>query len=813
MKISVNRFIPYITAIITFIFIAVIYFSPVLEGKKIFQNDIKHFTGMAKEVNDFREENNAEPYWTNAAFSGMPTYNLSALYPNNYIKKIDKILRFLPRPADYLFLYFLNFFILLLVLKVDVKLAILGALAFGFSTYYIIILGVGHNAKAHAIAYMPLVLAGILMVLQHKYLWGFVLTAIAMALEINASHPQMTYYLLFSVLILGLVYIVEAIKDKQLPSFLISIGVLVVAVVLAVGINATSLLATQEYASHSTRGQSELTIDSDGTEKEATNGLSREYITTYSYGVPETFNLFIPRFMGGGNYENIGIDSNIYQFLKDKTAPKQAKQFVEFAPMYWGKQPIVEAPAYIGAIMIFLFVLGIFLVKGKLKKWLVAVVVFSILLSWGKNLNFLTNFFIDYVPLYNKFRAVSSIQVIAELVVPILGVLALHEFLSTKTAPEFKLNALKKTIYITGGLALVFVLFGSNLFAFESFRDGNYAEMMNGGLLEAIIADRKAIFFEDSLRTLILVVIVAGTLWLFLKEKLKKNVATLIVAGLILFDLVNVDRRYVNKDDFLSAKKIDKPFVASEIDKEILKDKSYYRVANYIGDLMNDGGTSYFHKSVGGYHAAKLGRYQDLYDYQISKNNMEVLNMLNTKYVMFMDGNQQETVQQNPDANGNAWFVNDIKIVDDANKEIAALDSLKTKTEAVIDGRSIISEDFTNYYPIDSVATIELTSYKTNALEYKTYSKDYQFAVFSEIYYENGWNAYIDGELYPHYRVNYVLRGMEIPKGSHVVNFKFEPTVIQKGNTISLISYALLLIIPVGWFFIEKKKKQDESSF
>ncbi len=806
MKISIGRIAPYVIALITFIFIAVIYFSPVLEGKKIFQNDIKHFTGMAKEVNDFRKENDAEPYWTNAAFGGMPTYNLSALYPNNYIKKVDKIFRFLPRPADYLFLYFLSFFVLLLVLKVDVKLAALGALAFGFSTYYIIILGVGHNAKAHAIAYMPLVLAGILMVLQHKYLWGFILTAFAMALEINASHPQMTYYLLFTVLILGLVFLVEALKDKQLPSFLKSIAVLVVAVILAVGINATSLLATKEYASYSTRGKSELTIGPDGSVKKPSNGLSKEYITTYSYGIPETFNLFIPRFMGGGNSENIGLDSNIYQFLKDKTAPRQAKQFVEFAPMYWGKQPIVEAPAYIGAIMMFLFVLGIFIVKGKLKKWLVAAFVFSILLSWGKNLDFLTNFFIDYVPLYNKFRAVSSIQVIAEMVVPLLGILALQAFFSNKITKEIKLNTLKKSVLITGGLALIFTLFGRSLFAFEGFRDGNYAEMMNGGLLEAIIADRKAIFFKDSLRTLILIVISAGILWLSLKEKINKNIAIISLAVLILFDLVAVDRRYVNEEDFLIARKIDKPFVASEIDKEILKDKSYYRVANYIGDPMNDGGTSYFHKSIGGYHAAKLGRYQELYEFQISRNNIEVLNMMNTKYFMFTDGSQRETVQINPDANGNAWFVNQIKIVSDANKEIVALDSLKTKTEAVID-RRLVTKDFVTNYPKDSVASIELTSYKANELEYKTYSEEPQFAVFSEIYYKNGWNAYIDGELKTHYRVNYVLRGLEIPKGNHVINFKFEPTVIKKGNTIVIISYLLLILISFGWFFVNKTKK------
>lgn len=804
MNSSNKKAVPYLIAIAIFILVSVAYFSPILEGKKIFQSDIMHFTGMAKAINDFRAENDAEPYWTNAAFGGMPTYNLSVLYPNDYIKKLDGVLRFLPRPADYLFLYFLGFFILLTVLKVEYKLAILGALAFGFSTYLIIILGVGHNSKAHAIAYMPLVLAGILLVLQRNYLWGFLLTAVAMSLEIKASHPQMTYYLFFAVLILGVFYLIEAFKEKQLPAFFKSIAILVVAVVLAIGTNATSLLATKEYVSHSTRGKSELTINIDGSPKEASGGLSKEYITDYSYGIPETFNLFIPRFMGGGNYENVGMDSNIYNFLKDKTEPRQAKEFAEYAPMYWGKQPIVEAPAYIGAVLVFLFFLGIFLVKGKLKNWLLGVVVFSILLSWGKNLNFLTDFFIDYVPMYNKFRAVSSIQVIAELAIPLLGILALNEFFNKSVTAEIKLKALKNSFFITGGIALIFTLFGTSLFAFDGLRDASYDKMLPG-FLENIIADRKAIFFSDSLRTLIFVAISASVLWLFVKEKLNQNYAVFILGAVILFDLVSVDKRYVNNADFQNGREIDKPFVASEIDREILKDKSHYRVANFIVDPMNDGSTSYFHNSIGGYHAAKMERYQELFDFQIAKNNIEVLNMLNTKYFVFEDGSQRETVQQNPSPNGNAWLVNSVKIVKNANEEIVALDSLKTKTEAVIDKR-FVSEGFKTNYPKDSTATIQLTFYALNNLVYDFKANTNQFAVFSEIYYKDGWNAYIDGTLTPHYRVNYVLRGMEIPKGNHKIEFKFEPTVVKKGSTISLISYGLLLIIFAGWFFVEKRK-------
>ena len=802
MKNNFKKFTPYFIALLTFVLISVAYFSPVLEGKKIFQNDIKHFIGMAKEVNDFRAENNAEPYWTNAAFSGMPTYNLSTKYSNNFVKILDDALRFLPRPADYLFLYLLSFFILLTVLKVEWKLAILGALAFGFSTYYIIILGVGHNAKAHAIAYMPMVLAGVLLALQRNFLWGFVLTAIAMALEVNAGHPQMTYYLLFTVLILGIVYIIDALKEKQLPAFFKSIAVLIVAVILAVGVNAPSLLATKEYVNYSTRGKSELTIKPDGTEKELVKGLSKDYITEYSYGISETFNLFIPRFMGGGNYENVGLDSNIYQFLKDKTDPRQAKEFAQYAPLYWGKQPIVEAPAYIGAILIFLFVIALFLVKGKLKNWLVGAVIFSILLSWGKNFEIVTNLFIDYVPMYNKFRAVSSIQVIAELAIPLLAILGLKEWFSKKISSEVKFDALKKSIYIVGGLALIFTLFGTSLFTFEGLRDESYDNLLTG-LLDAIIADRKAVFFSDSLRTLIFVVLSGGVLWLVLKEKIKQNVAIIALAVLILVDLISVDKRYVNNEDFLNAREIDKPFVASEIDKEILKDTSHYRVANFAVDPMNDGSTSYFHNSIGGYHAAKLGRYQELFDFQISKNNIEVLNMLNTKYFIFEDGNQRLTAQQNQSNNGNAWFVNSIKIAKNANEEITSLDS---KNEAVIDAK-LISDNFVTEYANDSTATIELIKYKDNELTYEVNSSSNRFTVFSEIYYKDGWNAYIDGNLTPHLRVNYVLRGMEIPKGKHTVEFKFEPTIIKKGNTIALLSYAFLLILPIEWLFIEKKNK------
>ena len=404
MNFSLKQFGTHLLVIFGFALVAVLYFNPVLKGQKIYQSDIVQYTGMAKQQIDFRDVYDAESYWTNSAYGGMPTYQLGAKYPHNYIKKLDLALRFLPRPADYLFLYLLGFYILLLILKVDYKIAVFGALAFGFSTYLIIILGVGHNSKAHAIAYMPLVLSGIILTYQKRYLLGFIITAVASGLELVTNHPQMTYYLGFLILILAISYFVQAYKSNELKAFSKASAVLVVAAILAFGMNATNLLATSEYTKESTRGQSELTINADGSVKEQTTGLDKAYITQFSYGFLESFNLFIPRFMGGGNGENLGKDSETYKAFRALGAtPLQALQESEQAPMYWGDQPIVEAPAYVGAVLIFLFVFALFLYNGRFKWWLIAGVLTSLLLSYGKNLSFLTNFFIDYIPLYNKF--------------------------------------------------------------------------------------------------------------------------------------------------------------------------------------------------------------------------------------------------------------------------------------------------------------------------------------------------------------------------------------------------------------------------
>ena len=797
-------FSTHLVSLLVFIIAALLYFHPVLKGEKLSQSDITQHIGMAKEVNDYRLATGLEPYWAESAFSGMPTYQIGTYFPHDYLSYLDRLIRFLPRPADYLFLYFLGFYIMLLAFKVDWKLAIMGSLAFGFSTYLMIIFGAGHNAKAHAIAYMPLVLAGVIYVFKKKYLTGFTLTAVATALEIKANHPQMTYYLLYAIFILAIIELIEAIKKKQITQFASQSLIIITAMLLAVGVNSTRLMATKEYSDFSTRGNTELTINSDGTPKEVSSGLSKDYITQFSYGISETFNLLVPRYMGGGTVERLDKNSNTYKHVSSIASPKQAEGFTKQVYTYWGDQLIVEAPAYVGAVIIFLFFLGLFLVKGKLKYWLVASTVFSIVMSWGRNFEFLTNFFIDYVPLYNKFRAVSSFQVIAELCIPLLGILAVKEFIFTEISKKEKLEAIKKAFYVTSGLILIGLFYAISFSTFEGLRDANYSQYE--GLLDAVISDRKSLLYNDSFRSLVLISVSFSILWLFLKQQINKIKVIIVFTLLILFDLVQVNLRYVNEDDFKQARKIDKPFTASNADLQILKDKTHYRVANFSGDPFQDGRTSYFHKSIGGYHAAKMGRYQDLIEFQLGKQNMQIFNMLNVKYFIIPDDNGKEEAQQNPNANGNAWFVNEIKYVQTANEEIKALDSLNTKKIAILKDLNSYGFEDSKKYNTDSLATIKLTKYSLNALSYESFSNQNEFAVFSEIYYKDGWNAYIDGELKPHLNVNYVLRGLEIPAGNHHIEFKFEPKVIQTGSTISLMSYVLLFLIPLGWFLYNKKK-------
>lgn len=817
---NIKAFYPHLLVVVGFILVSLFYFYPVLKGEKIFQSDIVQYTGMAKEQIDFRKETGEEPYWANSAFGGMPTYQLGAKYPNDVIGMLDDALRFLPRPADYLFLYFLGFYVLLMVLKVDPLKAFFGALAFGLSTYLIIILGVGHNAKAHAIAYMPMVVAGVLLVFQRKYIAGGLLTMVAAALEINANHFQMTYYLLLLLAIIGVYYVVIAIKNKEFKELGKVIGVFVIAGILAIGANATNLMATSEYAKFSTRSNSELTFNPDGSPKTDSNAMSYEYITEYSYGIAESLNLIAPGLFGGSNNENLGIESETYQnFVAQGYPADQVQGFVEHAPAYWGAQPIVAAPAYIGVVVFFLFVMAFFVEKRNIKYLFLAGAVFSLLLSWGKNFSILTDFFINYVPLYDKFRAVSSIQVILELCVPALAILGLYQFFKQEDE-KAKWNALWKSGAITFGLLVVLFLI-KGMFNFSGANDAMYAQAYGDEFIRTLKIDREALYTSDVLRSMLFVGLTFAVLFLFVKNMMKETTAIIAVGVLMVFDLFMVDKRYVNNnpDQFKSAREVDMPFEPTEADQRILADTTHFRVFEVEGG-MSSARTSFFHKSIGGYHAAKPRRMQQLFDYQIAKNNVRVLNMLNVKYVIQSDENGQKLALQNPAANGNAWFVEKIKFVNSANEEMKALDSLDTKNVAIISNESDSKEvsnskSYSKAYQKkdfvkDSLASIQLTFYKPNQLKYVSNNSNEGFAVFSEMYYKNGWKATIDGKEAQILNVNYVLRGLQIPAGKHTIEFKFEPEVVKTGSTIALMSsIGMLLLIGAGVYFERKKKIQD----
>ena len=803
MKI-INKFYPHALAILGFVLTSLIYFYPVLQGKQISQSDIAQYTGMAKEQNDFRASDHVEPYWTNSAFGGMPTYQLGANYPHDYIGKIDDVLRFLPRPADYLFLYFLGFYGLMLVLKIDPLKAFFGALAFGFSTYLIIILGVGHNAKAHAIAYMPLVIAGFILVFRKKYISGGLLTMFAVALEINANHFQMTYYLLIFLLILSGYFVYQAVKEKEYKSLLYSCGVLAVAGIFALGANATNLLATSEYTNFSIRGKSELTFNPDGSKTTSNSAMTHDYITEYSYGIAESFNLIAPRLFGGSNNEALGQESEMYNFMIGKGVPEaQANDFVSGMPTYWGDQPIVAAPAYIGAVVFFLGILALFIDKRKIKYVFLSGALVALVLSWGKNFPALTDFFIDHVPMYDKFRAVSSIQVILELCFPVLAIMGLQSFFKLdKTIPKQQEKALLETGVFSLGVILILFLCKS-LFSFSGGSDEYYLQNYGPDFINALKEDRKSLYSADLLRSGFFILLSAGVLWLFIKNKFAQNTAIILVGILMIFDLFFVDKKYVSGKDFVNGRAVEVPFQETPADAQILKDTTNYRVFE-VGDLMG-ARTSYFHKSIGGYSAVRPQRMQQLIDYQIAKNNMEILNMLNVKYVIQKDTTGNAIPTQNPNINGNSWFVSQVKSVNSTDEEMKALDRFDSKNVAVVNQKEF--EIKNKAFAKDSSATITLDSYKPNHLKYTSNNANDGFAVFSEIYYKNGWKATIDGKESAVYRVDYTLRGLEIPKGKHTIEFKFEPQVIKTGSTIALFSSIGMLLLLIGGIYFERKKR------
>ncbi len=805
-----KQFIPHLSAIAIFVAVTLVYFSPVLKGKKLFQSDIAHFEGMSQEIQKFRKETGEEALWTNSMFGGMPAYQISVEYKGNLVKYMDKIFQLgLPHPANLVFLCFLGFYFLLLCMRINPWLSIAGALAFGFSSYFFIVIDAGHNSKAHAIAYMAPVMASMILAYRGKYLLGGALTALFLSLEIYANHLQITYYLGLTIIIFLLAVFYDAIKNKTISSFIKSSAAVGVAAILAVGANASVLWSTLEYGKYTTRGKSDLTINPDGTSNvgDVTSGLDKSYATAWSYGVGETFTLLIPNFYGGSSSGELSTGSEVYKELKSRSIPN-ANNIIKQLPLYWGDQPFTSGPVYVGAIICFLFVLGLFLVKGNLKWWLLTATILSVILSWGKNFMAFNEIMLDYFPAYNKFRAVSMTLVIAEFTMPFLAFLALKEIFGGNISKEEILKKLKISFYSVGGLLLFFILFAGSMFDFSSSSDAQLAQSgWPDFLIDALKADRKWLLQKDALRTLVFIAITFGILWMSIKQRLKINYVFIGITLLILIDMWSVDKNYLNNDNFTAKSKVDVPYQPTQADLEILKDTDPdFRVYDATARLDQSSRTSYFHKNIGGYHGAKLKRYQELIDFHLGRRNMAVVNMLNAKYFISKNENDEMFAVPNPNALGNAWFVSEFKIVENADSEITAMNNFNPATTAVVDKK--FSHELEKFSPaFDSTASIKLTEYKPNHLKYQSKANSEQLAVFSEIYYDKGWNAYIDGNLSPHFSVNYVLRAMRVPAGEHNIEFKFEPKEYFIGEKISLASSALLLIFACAGIFLYYKKQ------
>ena len=791
MKTYLNHFI--CVAILGIV--SVVYFYPIISGKSIQQSDISQFLGMSKQIVDHREEFNEEPFWLDNAFLGMPSFQVSAKYPFDILYYIDQGIRFLPRPADYLFLYLISFYFLIISLRINYKYALFGALAFGFSTYLIIILGVGHNTKALALGYLPLVLSGFLITLRGDYLKGFIISSLFLGLQVHANHYQMTYYTLIMLFIVVVIHYWDFFKKNELRRIYQSLIVFLSVGLISLMMNAPSLLATKEYSEFSTRSKNEISINPDGSLKESMNGLDKDYITEYSYGILESFNLIFPRFMGGGSSETIRESSKLMKFIRS-LKPNQAQQVYQFSKMYWGNQPIVAAPAYLGISIFFIFLISLLLVNDLNRKWIVISVIISLILSWGKNFSVLTDFMIDSFPLYDKFRAVSSIQVIIEFCIPFLAVLGLKNFFSNDFDEKKKLNSLKYVSVFLISLILIFYMFGGYILDFKSDFEifSQYPEILN-----LIIEERKYLFEYDLIRSLIIVISVAITLFLFLKKLIKANVSLALLTIVLIFDLWDVNKSYVNADQFVNSTNVISPFTKAIYDEAILRDKSDFRVYEPQRGFSN-ARTSYFHKSIAGYHAAKPKRIQNLYDFYISNNNMKILSMLNVKYLIQISEDNPLGVTRNPNNLGNAWFIEETKIVDSADEELLNLNQVELKSICITQDQSLKGLN----YKLDNRNSIELVKRKANELVYKSSTTSTQFAVFSEAFYKKGWQAYIDNKPVSHYKVNYLLRGLIIPEGDHEIVFKFYPEIVKSGVYISIVSYLILFMIIIKLILVKK---------
>lgn len=808
-----KKLLPHLIAVAIAVVMSLIYFTPFLSGKVLKQHDVQQWQGTFHEIAEFQKKTGERTFWTNSIFSGMPSYLIGADYHNNFTVSINNFVgQVLHGPMYTLLVMFVSFYILMLTFGVSPWLATLGGLAFMLSSFNFINFDAGHMTKGDAIGFIPLVLAGINLTLRRNKLMGAALTGIALSFELAAGHLQISYYLVMLIAVWMIAEAYIAIKEKRVVHFLVCGVYLGIAAALAVGTNVTALMATEEYGKYSIRGTSELTKDADGktTAGNASSGLDKDYALQYSNGVSEPFTLLIPSFYGGASNDELPTSSETFQLLKQNGVPNP-KQAIQNMPVYWGTQPFTAGPQYYGAIVCFLFIFGLFIVKGPTKWWIFAVSVLTIALSMGKNFMALTDIFFFHFPLYNKFRSVTFILSLTQVLFPLLGILALRDVINNKVSKDEIKKKLLYSLYIVGGLCLFFALLPGVFFDFTSPID----ERMPEWIRPALIADRETAMRTDAIRSLFFIGAAFTVLWFYLSGRFKATYLVGALALLCVTDLWLVDKRYLNEKDFETKKKnTDQQFVKTQADEMILQDPDpNYRVYNTTQNLTQDATTAYWHKSIGGYHGAKLRRYQDLLEFYVSRGNMEVYNMLNVKYFIVADSSGQQLYpQRNPMANGNAWFVKEYVMVDNANAEIDSIGNFNSKEKAFIDKR--FADQLSNFkMDFDSSARIEETTYAPNALTYKYHAATPQMAVFSEIFYDKGWNAYVDGNLVPHFRCDYVLRGMIVPAGDHKLEFKFEPQVVVVGESIALASSVLLygtITLTLVLFIIRSRKQEKE---
>lgn len=808
--------LPHLIIISAFLAVSYIYFYPVLEGKVLIANDSSVSNYNSKEIRDYHEEHGKDPLWTNSIFSGMPGYLILTRYPGNLVRYADSTLRVFKMPVSVLFLSMTGFYFLLLIFGTGQWIAVAGAVAYGFSSFFFLILAAGHNTQAIALAYMPLVIGGIYYAYKYDALKGALLTAFVLSLEILANHPQITYYSMICLLVFFITELIASIRNKAIPKFIRTSLVLSIPFIIAIGVNFGNLYTIYEYGKYSIRGKSDLVSDNSN----SSAGLNRDYITSWSYGIDETLNLFIPDYKGGSS-KPFNRESETVKALRQNNAASAVNQVMK----YWGSQPGTDGPHYVGAVVFFLFILGLIIVRGPEKWWLLVATVLSVMLAWGKNFMFLTDMFIDFFPGYNKFRAVTMTLVIAQFCIPLLGALSLHNLFSRNISDKELLKGLKLAAYITGGFLILVLLIPGIAGSFLSQYESDYPSWLKN----ALVADRKLLLRKDSLRSLFFILVSTGTMFLFLKDKLKKNHSIIIITLLIFFDLWLVDKRYLGADRFETRSSVQKSIAPTFADQEILKDKSYFRVLNLTVSTFNDNSpTSYFHKSIGGYHGAKLRRYQELIDSSIVQNINQftiaasgaesltdivpafrmtgTFNMLNTKYLIY---SPDAPPLVNPYCLGNAWFVEKPFFAENANEELAGVNKIDPSNEAIID-RSFSDLISGQLYPVEKSETIDLLSYQPNELIYRCSARTEKLAVFSEIYYPAGWKCYLDGKEYKYFRANYVLRAMIVPPGDHEIKFSFEPSSYHTGNKISLASSIVLIILLLGGGILSVLRKTRE---